>query len=250
MDSDQNEAPSGKRLREQFATTQWSVVLAAADRGVPKSSEALAQLCETYWYPLYAYLRRRGSDVHEAQDLTQSFFTHLLASDAVAKAHPDRGRFRAFLLTSLKNFVANQWNKARAQKRGGGKARLSLDFESGESRYRIEPFHELTPEKLYERHWAIALLDRVLSRLQSELTEAGKGTHFEQLKGTLAGEAAPGDYDRAAESLGVTPAAAKQVAYRMRKRYRELLREEVARTLVDENAAEDEIGRLFAAFGT
>ena len=237
---------AGKR---RFATTQWSVVLAAGNVGRHEARTALAQLCETYWYPLYAYVRRRVGNVHEAQDLTQAFFSHLLEKQAIARADRDRGRFRAFLIAALKNFLANEWEKARAEKRGGGKAPLSIDVDSGESRYQIEPAHELTPETLYERRWVLTLLDRVLDGLRIELAEAGKAEHFDELKGALTGQPTAADYDRAAKALKISPAAAKQAAYRMRKRYRQLFREEVARTVADEAEVDDEIGRLLAILG-
>lgn len=218
-------------------------MLAASD---DDGRDALTQLCGAYWYPLYAYIRRRGSSSHEAQDLTQAFFSHLLEKKALEKADRDRGRFRAFLLTALKNFLANEWARTQSEKRGGGKSPLSLDFESGEARYPIEPAHELTAEKLYERRWVLTLLDQVLERLQTELSETGKADQFEQFKRALTGEANAADYERSAEVLGITPLAAKQAAYRMRKRYRQLFREEVARTIGDEGELDDEIGRLLA----
>ncbi len=235
--------------KRQFASTRWSVVLAAGDLERDEPRIAITQLCETYWYPLYAYVRRRVDNVHEAQDLTQAFFSHLLEKQVIARADPNRGRFRAFLITALKNFLANEWKKARAEKRGGGKAELSLDFDSGESRYQIEPAHELTPEKLYERRWVLTLLDQVLESLRIELVEDGKAEHFEQFKGAITGEATPAEYQQAAETLEITSAAAKQAAYRLRKRYRQLFREEVARTVADESEVDDEIGRLLAVLG-
>lgn len=199
--------------------------------------------------PLYAYVRRRIADVHEAQDLAQAFFSHLLEKQAIGRADPDRGRFRAFLVAALRNFLANQWEKARAEKRGGGKTLLSLDVHSGESRYQIEPAHELTPETLYERRWVLTLLDQVLGRLHTELAGSGKAEHFDQLKGALTDQFTAADYDRAAKALAVSPAAARQAAYRMRKRYRQLFREEVARTVAVEDEVDDEIGRLLAILG-
>ncbi len=229
---------------QRFATTRWSIVLAAGHDFSLESRRALESLCETYWFPVYTYVRRLVSGVEDAQDLTQGFFAHLLDKDAIAKAQPDRGRFRAFLLTALKNFLANERQKARAEKRGGGKAPLSLDFESGESRYQIEPSHELTPEAQFERRWVLTLLDQVLNSLRIELAEAGKESQFEKLKGALVGEMTNADCEQAAEALGITSAAAKQAAYRMRKRYRELFRLEVARTVADDSEVDDEIGRL------
>ena len=229
---------------QRFATTRWSIVLAAGQAVSPESRRALESLCETYWFPVYTYVRRLVPDVEDAQDLTQGFFIHLLDKDAVAKADPNRGRFRAFLLTALKNFLANEQQKARADKRGGGKAPLSLDFESGESRYQIEPSHALTPEKLYERRWVLTLLDQVLDSLRKELAEAGKAPQWEALKMALTGEMTIVNYEQAAAALGITAAAAKQSAYRLRKRYRELFRQEVARTVADDAEVDDEIGRL------
>jgi RNA polymerase sigma factor (sigma-70 family) len=228
----------------RFATTQWSIVLAAGDGRAPDSRQALASLCEAYWLPVYAYVRRLTPSAADSQDLTQGFFAHLLETDAIAKADPERGRFRTFLLTAAKNYLANERQKARAEKRGGGKAPLALDFDAGESRLTIEPAHELTPEKLYERRWVLALLDQVLDSLRNELAAAGKERHFEKLKGAIVGEVTEAVYEQAAEALGITPAAAKQSAYRLRKRYRELFRQEVARTVADEGELDAEIGRL------
>ncbi len=223
--------------------------MAAGHASAPDSRDALAQLCETYWYPLYAYIRRRVDDAHEAQDLTQAFFTHLLEKQAIGKADRSRGRFRAFLLTALKNFLANEWEKARTAKRGGGRAELSLDFDSGESRYQIEPADKLTPEMLYERRWILTLLDQVLESLRAELVEADKAAQFDQLKGTLTGEATAEQYQQAGEALGISAAAAKQAAYRMRKRYRQMFRAEVARTVADEAEVDNEIGQLLKILG-
>ena len=234
---------------QHFATTQWSVVVAAGGADSPISREALSQLCETYWYPLYAYARRRVDNVHIAQDLTQTFFACLLERHTIANADPNRGRFRAFLLTALQNFLTNEWEKARAVKRGGGKAELSLDFESGESRYQIEPAHDLTPEKLFERRWVLTILDQVLESLKSELSRSGRSQYFEQFKGALTGETATEDYSKAASELGITPAAAKQAAYRLRIRYRELFRQEVGRTLGPDEDIDQEIGRLLQHLG-
>jgi RNA polymerase sigma factor (sigma-70 family) len=236
--------PAEKR---RFATTQWSVVLAAGDNCLPEARTALAQLCEAYWYPLYVFARRCVDGVEDAQDLTQAFFCHLLEKQAIAKADSSRGRFRTFLVTALKNFQANQWQKARAEKRGGGQPELTLDLDSGESRYQAEPSHGLTPDKLWERRWVLTVLDHVLERLRAELTEAGKAEHFQQFKTALTGELAADDYEQAGEVLGLTPAAAKQAAYRMRRRFRQLFRHEVARTVADEAEVDVEIGRLLAA---
>ena len=225
------------------------MVLAAGDRDDLDARNALANLCENYCYPLYAYVRRRVMNVNEAQDLTQAFFVHLLEKQVIDRADRTRGRFRAYLLTSLKNFLANEWDKARAEKRGGAKRQLSLDFDTGESRYHVEVAHNLTAEKLYDRRWVLTLLDLVLERLQMELENAGKTKHFECFKETLMGDAAAVEHNQAAVTLGITPAAAKQAAYRMRRRYRQLFRDEVGRTVADEAEVDDEIGRLLQTLG-
>lgn len=218
--------------------------MAASQADSQESTRALESLCETYWLPVYVYVRRVVMRVEDAQDLTQGFFAHLLEKDALAKADPQRGRFRAFLLTALKNFLANERHKSHAEKRGGGKALLSLDFDSGESHCQIEPSHELTPERLFERRWVLTLLDLVLDQLRIELVEQGKESHFEKFKAALTGEMANTDYEQAAEALGLTAPAAKQAAYRIRKRYRELFRLQVARTVANDSEVDDEIGRL------
>jgi len=222
----------------------------AAGRGIsPESQAALEALCQTYWFPVYAYVRRHASVAEDAQDLTQGFFAHLLDKEAIGKAHPDRGRFRAFLLTAMKNFLANERDKAGAVKRGGGRAALSLDFDSGESQFKLEPSHDLTPEKLFERRWVLTLIDQVLESLRMELSAEGKAAYFEQLKQGIVGDMAAEDHERAAAALGISAAAAKQGAYRLRKRYRELFRQEVARTVAEDADIDDEIGRLLEILG-
>jgi RNA polymerase sigma factor (sigma-70 family) len=235
--------------KRHFATTRWSVVLAAGNHQRDDAQEALTRLCETYWYPLYAYVRRRVESVYEAQDLTQEFFARVLEKDYVAAADPDRGRFRAFLLTAFKHFLSKERDKARAQKRGGGRAPLSLDFASGESRYVAGPAETLTPDQLYDRQWTIALLDRVMRRLEEEMRKSGKAYWFERLKEFIAGGGSEdATYAKTAESLGTTEAAAKMATHRMRKRYRELLRHEIAETVEHVADIEDEIRGLFTAF--
>jgi RNA polymerase sigma-70 factor (ECF subfamily) len=241
-DSNQRESP------RTFATTHWSVVLVAGHKSSPDADAALATLCETYWYPLYAYVRRRGHNVSEAQDLTQEFFARLLEKDYVAAADPERGRFRAFLLTAFKHFLSKERDKARAQKRGGGRFPLSLDLASGESRYVAGPTDTLTPEQLFDRQWTVALLDRVMRRLEEEMRESGKADWFDRLKGFIAGGSDGATYAKTAESLGTTEAAAKMATHRMRKRYRELLRHEIAETVEHVADVEDEIRGLFTAF--
>ena len=236
-------------MGERFATTHWSVVLAAADEAAPDRRRALAHLCRDYWYPLYAYVRRRGSSVHEAEELTQEFFARLLDKDFLSSAAPDKGRFRSFLLVCLKRFLANEWDRRRAKKRGGGKRPLSIDFRDAESRYRQEPSSELTAERIYERRWALSLLEQGLTQLADEMAAAGKGHFFEKLKVYLTAGADEPPRDETAEALGISPGALKVRVHRMRQRYRQVLRERIAMTLNDPNDVEDEIHRLFSALG-
>ena len=218
-----------------------------ANRGSDSSTAALQTLCERYWYPLYAYVRRRGVASHEAQDLTQEFFARLLEKNSLAAASPERGRFRAFLLTSLKNFLTNEWEKAQAQKRGGGQPAISLQFnlDSAESRLSLEPTHNLTPDRSFERQWALLLLEHVVKRLHEEQVAAGKGRQFELLKEALAGGAERLAYTSIAAELQISEEAARQAASRLRKRYREILREEVSHTVERPEDVDDEIRSLF-----
>ncbi len=235
--------------QDDFATTHWSVVLAAGDHGAPASSKALAELCECYWYPLYAYVRRRVSDVHEAQDLTQAFFEKILEQGTFAAADPERGRFRAFLLTACKRFLINEWNKDRATKRGGGRQLLSLDFESGESKLNLVASDTLSPEQLYDQKWAITLLERVMDQLRGEYAAKQRLAHFETLKHFLAGSPAGADYAQAARAIGISETNAKVAVHRMRKRYRERLRSEIAQTVERPEDVDEEIRDLFAVLG-
>jgi len=231
-----------------FATTQWSLVVGAAGRERPDAGAALALLCQRYWYPLYSYVRRRVADVNEAQDLTQEFFARLLEKNTLAHASPERGRFRAFLLTSMRNFLVNEWDRTRAQKRGGDHRHLPLDFDSGESRLHFEPADKRSPERIFEREWALLLLELVLQRLAAESVAAGKQRQFEILQPTLAGSRTA-SYEQIAQELGTTEEAARQAAHRLRKRYRELLREEIRRTIAEPGEVDDEIRSLFEVLG-
>jgi RNA polymerase sigma-70 factor (ECF subfamily) len=234
---------------QQFVTTRWSVVLAAGRNPSPQAQEALATLCQTYWYPLYAYVRRQGHHPQDAEDLTQEFFARLLAKRYLVGLQREGGRFRSFLLTALKRFLANEWDRARAQKRGGGRTVLSMDAGSAETRYRREPAHELTPEKIYERHWARALLDQVLARLREEYSATGRGELFEHIRASLSQPRGAVPYADLAVRLGTTEAAVKMAVQRLRHRYRELLRAEIAHTVADPAEVEEEIRGLFATFG-
>lgn len=237
------------RQNAEFATTRWSVVLEAGQGHDPNAAAALSELCRRYWYPLYAYVRRRTNGADEARDLTQEFFVRLLERNAIAVATPERGRFRAFLLTAVKNHLANERERAGAQKRGGGRTPLSLDFESGEARFKIEPVHELTPERLFERQWTITLLDRVMSQLQEEHLAAGKQRQFELLRDSVLGDDGAESYAKIGEALGMSEGAARVAAHRLRKRYRELLRAEIAETVGDPSDVDAEIGQLFESLG-
>ncbi len=219
--------------------------MAAGDARREDAQDALSQLCEVYWYPLYAYVRRRVPDVSEAQDLTQAFFAELLEKNYVGSATPDRGRFRAFLLTAFKHFLSKEWQKAKAQKRGGGRAPIPLDFESADSSIRIEPASGLTAEQFYDQQWAIALLGQIMERLAAEFEQSGKTKLFEELKGFIIGDHAGATYRQVAEKLNMTEAAAKKAGSRLRRRYRELLREEIAQTVEEPAEVDDEIRNLF-----
>ena len=210
---------------------------------------ALESLCQCYWTPLYAFVRRRVGSAEAAQDLTQEFFLRLVEKGTVAAAMPERGRFRAYLLASVKNFLAHERERARAAKRGGGRPALSLDWAGAESRMKLEPADDVTAERLYEREWATTLLERCLGRLGEEFVAAGKGAEFEALKGTLAGGEAARPYAKIAAELGCSPEAARQAAHRLRRRYREVLRAEVAETVADPRDVDEEIRGLFAIMG-
>ncbi len=245
------DATSGQALDAgRFLTTHWSVVVAARDRSAPQADEALASLCAAYWYPLYAFVRRQGHAADAAQDLTQEFFARLLEKDYLGAADRDKGKFRSFLLTACKHFLANERDRERAQKRGGGREVLWIDVSRGETLYSREPAHAQTPEKLFERRWALALLEQVMARLQGEYAARGKGRLFERLRVFLvaAGDAAP--HGQAAAELGLSEGAVKVAVHRLRQRYRELLREEIARTVDDPDGIDDEIRELFAAFAS
>jgi RNA polymerase sigma factor (sigma-70 family) len=232
-----------------FLTTRWSVVLEAG-RGGEGARAALSELCATYWYPLYAYVRRRGYGAEDAQDLTQAFFARVLEKNVVHAADPARGRFRAFLLGSLKNFLANEWDRVHAQKRGGGVVPLSLDFDEADRRFSREPGHRLTPEKEYERNWALAVLDRALSRLESEYSRRGRGALFTRLKPALVAADDEGSRREMAADLGMTEGAVKVALHRMRGAFRESLRREISETVAGERDCDDELRSLIDALGS
>jgi RNA polymerase sigma-70 factor (ECF subfamily) len=236
----------------RFATTHWSLVLAARDQAAPQAREALADLCRVYWYPLYAFIRRQGHAADQAQDLTQEFFARLLEKDFLRLVDRDKGKFRSFLLAACKHFLANQRDRANARKRGGARTHVPIDFVAAEDRYSLEPAHPLTPEKLFARRWALTLLDQVLAQLHEEFLQAEKGTVFEHLKGFLTGTGEKGgrSYGEVAREVGLTEGALRVAVHRLRKRYRELLCAEIARTVRDPGQVEDEVRDLFAALGS
>ncbi|HWB10341.1 MAG TPA: sigma-70 family RNA polymerase sigma factor [Pirellulales bacterium] len=232
---------------DQFATTHWSVVLAAGRRTSTHARRSLAVLCQGYWYPLYCYVRRQGYSAHDAQDLTQEFFLRLLAKNSLSDVCPERGRFRAFLLAALKHFLSNERDRARAKKRGGGQKPLSLDFRGAEERFVLEPVDESTPEKIYDRCCAVALVESALERLETDYRRSGKGPFFERFKGTLTGERGASTYDDLARELGMTTGAVKVAVHRLRKRFRRCLRDEIAQTVSDPAEVDDELRDLFGA---
>jgi len=232
--------------RGVFATTHWSVVLNAGQAASPEAAVALEQLCRTYWYPLYAFVRRKGHGPHDAQDLTQAFFARLLEKNYVAQADRERGRFRTYLLAALSHFLADEWDKARRLKRGGDREIISFDAASAEERYRLEPVDQLDAAKLYERRWVTTLFDKVLARLEQEFRDSGKGGLFDQLKGSLLAEETGLSYAELGAQLGMKEDAVKQAVHRMRRRYRELFREEIAQTVAGPGEVEDELKYLFA----
>lgn len=231
-----------------FPTTRWSQILQAGDPAAPLARESLAELCGTYWYPLYAYVRRRGHGPEQAADLTQDFFARALEKGLLAEADPSRGRFRAFLRTVCGHFLANRRDHDQARKGGGGRVVLSIDPIDAEGRYARELADGLTPERIFDRSWALTLLGQVLDRLGREYDEAGKSATFEALRGSLAGDPSP--YAAVAAKLGTTEGAARVAAHRVRLRYGELLRQEIAATLADPAEIDDEIRALFAALET
>lgn len=227
-----------------FATTHWSAVIRAGRNDSPAAREAMAELCRVYWYPLYAYARRLGHDTHTAQDLTQEFFGRLLEKDYLGVADRRRGKFRWFLLTAFKCFLANEWDRARAQKRGGGQRPLSLDELDAEQRYRLEPVNPVSADLLFDKRWALMLLERVRGILRAEYEAAGKSRRFELLENCLPGERTSLGYADAGRELGLSEGAVKVEVHRMKKRFGELLRAEIVQTVADAGDVDEEIRYL------
>jgi RNA polymerase sigma-70 factor (ECF subfamily) len=230
-----------------FASTRWSLVLAARGEDTPGAGDALEALCQTYWYPLYAYVRRRGYAADDAQELTQGFFAQLIEKHYLDAADSERGRFRAFLLTALKRFLSKERHHALAEKRGGGRRILSLDFERGESRFLLDPVTNDTPESIYERQWALSLLARVMTQLRDEFANAGKRDDFDQLKAFLTGETAAPSYREVGAALGMSEGAVKVAVHRLRRRFRAAVLTEIAQTVAAPADVDDELRQLFAA---
>jgi len=229
---------------QSFATTHWSVVLAAGHDSSPGVQEALEKLCRSYWYPLYGYVRRQGHSPEDAQDLTQGFFARLLEKKFLQLANRERGKFRSFLLTSLKHFLVHEWERTKTAKRGGAHAHLSWDQASAEERYQLEPASELTPEKIFDQRWAFILFQQALTRLRDEYAVAGKGAQFDQLRNYLSAEVGDGGYASAAERLGMTTGAVAVAVHRLRQRYGELVYGEIAHTVANPAEIEDELRYL------
>jgi RNA polymerase sigma-70 factor (ECF subfamily) len=246
--SDEPEAQNAfPAKRGVFATTHWSVVLAAGQRDSPHAADALEKLCRAYWFPLYAYVRRRGYDVPDAQDLTQAFFTRLIERNFISDLKPAGAKFRSFLLTALKNFLTHEWEKARAAKRGGGAVPIPLDEVDAESRYAHEPSDTATPDALFERRWAETVLDNALERLRQEQIAAGKQRLFDGLANCLTGAEHSQPHAELARQLGMTEAAIKMAVHRLRKRYAAFLRQEVAQTVSSPAEIDEELRCLLLA---
>jgi len=244
MATNATDAASTAPREDIFVTTRWTVVLAAGRKSSPHSDRALAELCQQYWYPLYAYVRRRVNSREDAEDLTQGFFARFLEKNYLEGLAAERGKFRAFLLAALKHFLANEWDKAGRQKRGGGVQHLSLDWQQADDRFHFEPPDQATPDRLFDREWALALLERVIERLQAECAAEGRAELFAHSRGYLmVGEAAI-TYAEAAAKLGMDEGAVRVAVHRLRKRYRELLREEIGQTVNDPAQVAEELKSL------
>lgn len=235
---------------DRFATTRWSVVAAAGRSSDAAAREALECLCREYWYPIYSHVRRHGHDRSAAQDLTQAFFARLLEKDVIVRADRERGRFRSFLLGSLRNFLCNEYDRQTARKRGGGRSILSINFEVAEGRYHTEPSHELTPDRAFERQWAVTVLEQALAAVERQYRDSERQALFDALAPFLAGGGEAPDYGETAARLEMSEAAVKMAASRLRKKYRECIRHEIARTVADPADVDEELQSLFAALST
>jgi len=237
----------GSSREARFATTRWTVVVAAGGEDSPDAREALEFLCRKYWYPLYFYLRRQGYSRSQAEDSVQGFFAHLLEKHGLQSVQRQKHKFRSFLLASLKNFVVDEWRRTQAQRRGGGKAVLSLAFDEAETRYSLEPSHSLSAKKLFDRSWAMTVIGRALEALEREYAEAGKNALFAQLKTHITTEPERGFYQQCAAHLNMSVEAVRVAAHRLRRRLRELIRQEISETVTTAEQLEEEIRELFTA---
>lgn len=237
--------PVKARPGSVFVTTHWSVVLQAGRKGTTHALDALEQLCRVYWYPLYAYVRRRGYSPPDAQDLTQEFFVRLLERNWLARANQAKGRFRTFLLHAIERFLANEWDKVSALKRGGGQKLVPLQLDTGETRYSAEPADLRTPEQVFERRWALALLGEVMQQLEAEYRAEGKSDLFRALRSCLVGDREGLPYPQLARQLGMSEGAVRVAVHRLRRRYRELLRAEIAHTVASPEEVDAEMRHLF-----
>ena len=238
--------PVGVAGAPAFETTHWSVVLRAGEADAAGASEALARLYETYWYPLYAYVRRQGHDAEAARDFVQEVFLALLEKKQLASVGPEKGRFRSYLLAAVNHLLANEWHKRRRQKRGSGQRMIELDALAAEDRYHLEPVDDRAPDVLFERRWALALLDGVFAKLRAEWQAAGKAETFDALRAFLSGDAGGPSHAEAGRRLGLSEGAARVAVHRLRQRYRDLLRAEIANTVARPEAVEDELRHLLA----
>ncbi|MHC4518775.1 MAG: RNA polymerase sigma factor [Planctomycetota bacterium] len=222
-------------------------MLAAGKKSSPQQKQALETLCQSYWFPLYAYLRRRGCDTHEAEDVTQAFFAHILEKQGLRTADPQYGKFRSFLLVRLKGFLSDERDRARAMKRGGGRKILSLGIQNAEGQYALEPESELSPEMLFEKSWALKVLERTIDRLEADMAKKGKQGLFDHLKVYLTTDKDTIPYEAMAMELRMTEGSVRVAVHRLRRRYRKLLRDEIAQTVSDDDQIDEEMGHLFSA---
>ena len=237
----------GPSRRPQFATTHWTVVLAAGQSSSVQQKQALEILCQSYWFPLYAFLRRKGYDNHQAEDYTQGFFAHILEKHGLQRADPRYGKFRSFLMIRLKGFLSDERDRSQALKRGGGKKILPLNFQNAEGQYTLEPADRLSPEKLFEKSWAMTVLERTMDRLEADMTQKNRHKLFEHLKVYLTTDKDVIPYQSMADELDMTEGTIRVAVHRLRRQYRKLLRDEVAQTVGDEEKLDEEMGCLFAA---
>jgi RNA polymerase sigma-70 factor (ECF subfamily) len=247
MLADQPKTESRSEKDSWFTATHWSVVLLAGSNSSPEATEALEKLCRTYWYPLYAYVRRQGHPPHDAQDLTQEFFARLLAKNYLGTVGCEKGKFRSFLLAALNHFMADERDRARATKRGGGKLLISLDEEGAETRYQADMASPLSPDKIFDKRWATTLLEQAFAKLRQEFVAAEKGEKFDRLKIFLEDGTEPGDYAAVGVELEMAANTLAAAVHRLRQRYRELVRAEISNTVASPDDIKEEMRHLFTA---